>query len=249
MRHPFERIPAPGRTVLFWSLLGLAVASGAALIPLDERLRTAEAPNGMLSFEFAGSASEVRRILGSWDERARLDAAFSLGLDYLFLVGYSSFLALGCVMAAERLRARGSPGAGLGGLLAWGQWLAGLLDATENAALLTALRGAEEDIWPAIASRCAGVKFGLVGAGTVYGLMGLIAGAIGGGIEKPPSDDSISTGTSLSSRNSSTRRRTRSREIASDAPPRVNPTSSGISGPTSSPESRRTKMRPVLRHL
>jgi hypothetical protein len=172
VRHPFERIP--GRTVLFWSLLGLTVASGVGLIALDQRLRTAEAPKGILSLEFAGSAGEVRRILGSWDDRACLDAAFILGLDYLFLVAYSSLLALGCVMTADKLRARGSPGARLGGLLAWGQWLAGLLDAMENAALLAALHGAEEEIWPAIASHCARVKFGLVGAGMAYSLIGLI---------------------------------------------------------------------------
>ncbi|WP_437529489.1 hypothetical protein WME79_47835 [Sorangium sp. So ce726] len=137
----------------------------------DKRLRTKAAPWGIISFELAGTRARVRSILDSWDEDARTSAAFILGLDYLFLTAYANGLALACVMGADALKERGLPGAGLGAPLAWGQWLAGLLDATENAALLRILRGSDEALWPPLARRCAQAKFGLAGAGIIYALL------------------------------------------------------------------------------
>ncbi|WP_437484354.1 hypothetical protein WME75_44650 [Sorangium sp. So ce1014] len=80
MRHPFELISADRRTPILWSLLGLAVASGAALAVADKRLRTKAAPWGIISFELAGTRARVRNILESWDEDARNSAALSLGV-------------------------------------------------------------------------------------------------------------------------------------------------------------------------
>ncbi|WP_437731826.1 hypothetical protein [Sorangium sp. So ce1335] len=175
MRHPFELIPEGRRAPLLWSLLGLAVPSGAAIAVADERLRTEAAPWGIVSFELAGTTARARRIVESWDDAARLNAAFSLGIDYLFLAVYASGLALACVMAADALRKRGLPGAALGAALGWGQWLAGLLDATENAALFGILRGCDEALWPPLARWCALAKFCLVGAGITVGLVGYCA--------------------------------------------------------------------------
>ncbi|WP_437931473.1 hypothetical protein WMF37_20185 [Sorangium sp. So ce291] len=137
-----------------------------------KRLRTGAAPWGIVSFELAGTRERVRRILDSWDEDARVSAAFSVGIDYLIIIAYANGLALDCVMGADALKKRGLPGAGLGAPLAWGQWLAGLLDATENGALLGILRGSDQALWPALARGCAQVKFCLVGAGVAYALLG-----------------------------------------------------------------------------
>lgn len=176
MRHPFELIPEARRAPLLWSLLGLTVAIGAAIAVADGRLRTEAAPWGIVSFELAGTGARARGILESWDEAARINAAFILGIDYLFLVVYASGLALVCVMGADALKKRGLPGAALGAPLGWGQWLAGLLDATENAALLGVLRGFDEALWPQLARLCAQAKFGLVGVGIAYGLVTYCAG-------------------------------------------------------------------------
>ncbi|WP_437912690.1 hypothetical protein WME73_37465 [Sorangium sp. So ce302] len=175
MRHPFELVPEERRIPILWSLLGLAVASGAAAAVADRRLRTEAAPWGIVSFELAGTWARARRIVESWDDAARVSAAFSLGVDYLLLAAYANGLALACVMGADALKKRGLPGASLGAPLAWGQWLAGLLDATENAALLEVLRGSDEALWPPLARRCAQAKFCLVGAGIAYGLLGYLA--------------------------------------------------------------------------
>jgi hypothetical protein len=52
--------------------------------------------------------------------------------------------------------------------LAWGPWLAALLGAVENVALLRMLRGAVEKLWPQIARRCAVSKFALVITGLLH---------------------------------------------------------------------------------
>lgn len=86
----------------------------------------------------------------------------------MYMVAYACALGLGCVLVARRL-GRWSQGlAALGVALSWGQWLAALLDATENYALIRLLLGSERALWPALAYGCALTKFLLVGAGILF---------------------------------------------------------------------------------
>jgi len=105
-----------------------------------------------------------------WDERARRYAGFSLGVDYLFMVAYSTTIALACVWAAGVLGGTAGALATVGILLAWGQWLAALCDGGENAALTTMLLGSVREPWPAVAWWCATTKFCLIVAGILYAL-------------------------------------------------------------------------------
>ena len=56
--------------------------------------------------------------------------------------------------------------------LAWGQWLAALLDAIENGALLTMLLDVPAQPWPVVAWWCAIAKFALVLLGLLFVLVG-----------------------------------------------------------------------------
>jgi hypothetical protein len=75
-------------------------------------------------------------MIEAWNETERIDAAFSLGLDFLYLCLYSTTIAFACLWAAGVFRARRGKLAAAGAWLAWWQWLAALLDAAENTALL-----------------------------------------------------------------------------------------------------------------
>ena len=171
MRHPLAAIPAGRRARVFVPLL---VATFALMLgvfaPIEAELRTPECPQGIVSFELAGDETTAEEIIASWDARARLVAAFGLGIDYLFLVVYSTTIALGCVWAAGVLGAVSPALAALGMLLAWGQWLAAVLDAIENVALWTLLRDGVRPPWPAVAWWCAAPKFALVVAGILFTL-------------------------------------------------------------------------------
>ncbi|MCS7038110.1 MAG: hypothetical protein RMN24_00375 [Anaerolineae bacterium] len=174
MNHPLARLERQQRKRWFWAWLVPTLLVMLILQIVGGPLQTPAAPRGIVSYEFAGTAERAAAILAGWDERVRVHAAFSLGFDYLFMPLYAMTIALGCLWAAERWRWR--PLAGLGGVLAWGVWLAAALDAVENLALWQLLTGAVTDPWPVLAWWSALVKFILIGLGLLYILAGAIAG-------------------------------------------------------------------------
>ena len=169
MRHPLAAVPAGRRRLAFVSLLVLTLfLMLGVMAQVDVPLRTAASPAGIVSFELAGDTASAQRMIDAWDERARRYAAFSLGIDYLFMVAYSTTIAFGCLWAGGVLGAL-SPGlAAAGAPLAWGSWLAALLDAGENAALARMLLGTVRAPWPAVAWWCATSKFTLLVAALLY---------------------------------------------------------------------------------
>jgi hypothetical protein len=178
MRHPLEALQGAARRRTFLALLALDLVLAGALGAVDRSLRTEGAPSGIVSFELAGSSSSARRVVESWDADARVQAGFSLGLDYLFLVVYSTTIALACLWVADTLRPRHGRAASLGVWLAWGQWAAAALDAVENAALLATLLGPTDRPWPELARACALPKFALVLTGLTFTALGGALAAI-----------------------------------------------------------------------
>lgn len=174
--HSFLWLTESGQSRAFLVTSILALLVMASLQVLDVPLRTAAAPSGIISYEFARDLEGARRILSSWGPEARVYAGLSLGLDYLFMVTYACALGLGCALVARRL-GRWSRGlAALGVVLSWGQWLAAALDAVENYALIRLLLGSERALWPALAYGCALPKFLLVGAGILFiGVGGILS--------------------------------------------------------------------------
>lgn len=162
---------SPVRFIWLLSLIASAVIL-VAFGPLNAPLQTAAAPLGMISFELARTEANAASMLGSWDEAARLAAAFSLGLDYLFLVSYATAIGMVCWAVAARHEGRWAT---LGRLLAWGLLLAALLDAVENLALWQQLQHGAGASLARLAWLAALAKFALVAAGLLYALGGLIS--------------------------------------------------------------------------
>jgi hypothetical protein len=171
---PFYGLSPLARKWLWVASLVISATFLLAMGRLDEALKTAAAPSGIISFQFAGDLAHAQRILSSWDAEAKVQAALSLGIDYLFLVAYALFISLACVHIAKALMVKWTVVATAGFFLAWGQFLAGLLDIIENYVLIQLLLGAQTKIYPSIAWGCAGIKFTLVGMGLAYMLVGYI---------------------------------------------------------------------------
>lgn len=165
--HPLESIRQNRRPTLFAALLALTLLLSAALLITGEPLRTEAAPAGILSYEFAGTVAKATQILDSWNEVARSAAGFNLGLDFLYLLAYSTTIALGIISVSAGLRLK-APVLAAVLFFAWGQWLAALLDALENVALVTMLLNAPAEPWPAVAFVCASTKFLLIALGLLY---------------------------------------------------------------------------------
>lgn len=176
--HPLHLIPS-GLT--HWLVLGLLVALTLGLAPKTNQrsLTTKQAPCGIVSLELAGNEETASAMIASWqNKKAYDDALSSLYWDNFFLLAYSTAIALGCVMAADKLHAPGTLEYNLAILLAWAQWLAALLDRTENFALEKMLRGAVKSPWPQIARWCAIPKFIIVFAGLCYVAIAVIIGIV-----------------------------------------------------------------------
>ena len=187
MQHPLEIIPAEYRKRIFFALLTLTLSLFAVFRVLDQPLRTHVAPNGIISFEFAGNAQTARAITDSWKQMSLLlssvagqpnpdilnvpylFAAFGLGLDYLFMPIYALALAFGTLFAAGR---HAGWFRSLGAVAGYGAFVAALFDAVENYALLQILWNKIYSPYPEIAYYCASLKFVLLIFGILYILGG-----------------------------------------------------------------------------
>jgi hypothetical protein len=136
--------------------LALALASLAALGLIDQHLKTAASPLGVVSFELCAYTDTCGAIVAGWVGNARLMGAMSLGLDYLFMATYPAAICLGLLLAVPRLPAHWRRA---GTVLAWGVWLAGAADAVENFALCQMLLGQPVAAFQWTATVAATVKF------------------------------------------------------------------------------------------
>ena len=167
MRHPLESIPPDKRATVFGPLL-----IATLLITFAFRFIGPAAPT-IVDFELAGTVNTATDILNAWTPMDRIRAGFSLGFDFLYMPVYSTTIALACVWAASVRRSGVWRSIGLA--LAWGLWLAAMLDAIENLALIGNLFGAPLDPLPTIAAVCATLKFGLILLGLLYAAGGTVA--------------------------------------------------------------------------
>lgn len=171
---PFEWLSEPGqkRAFIAWVVLTLVVM--VILQVLGGPLTTDAAPMGIISFELAGELSKAHGMLASWGQEGQVYAGLNLGLDYLFMLAYATAIGLGCVLVSRAWAKKAAFVAWVGAVLSWVLWLAALLDAVENYALIRLLLGSTEEAWPTLARWCAMPKFLLVRAGLVYVLLGAI---------------------------------------------------------------------------
>jgi hypothetical protein len=163
------------RRQIFPIALVLTLLTMIFLTWVGEPLTTQVAPNGIVSYEFAGNVNRAGEILNSWGEAGRLHAAFSLGLDFLFIVAYAITIGLACAWAGEILSKRRWPLARVGLLMAWGVCLAGVLDGIENVSLVVMLLVNVSSPWPQLAAACAAVKFLLIALALLYAAYGGLA--------------------------------------------------------------------------
>lgn len=177
-RHPFVWLSESGQKWAFIVALVVAVLVMATLQVLGGPLKTAAAPAGIVSYELARDLAAARGILASWGPQGQVYAGLNLGLDYLFMVAYAATIGLGCVLVTRRL-GRWSGGLATVGIgLAWAQWAAALLDATENYALIRLLLGSQNPLWPPLAYGCALPKFLIVGVGILFVVLGGLGSAV-----------------------------------------------------------------------
>ena len=170
MSHPLEFIPRSIQKKVFFTLFALTLGLFGVFNMLDAPLRTSAAPNGIVSFELAGTPERADAILQSWDTRARLFAAFGLGLDYLFMPVYALTISLGVLMASRK---QSGIFASIGAYVGWGALFSAFFDVIENFALWRLLSGwSVTPLCSRMATINATVKFILIGVSVFFALAG-----------------------------------------------------------------------------
>jgi hypothetical protein len=173
MKHPLDHIPNEQRRVIFIIGFVMTIAVMISLNISGKALSTPEVPSGIITYEFAADEDDVRDIFHSWAEHEpepsqyKVIAGFNLGLDFLYLPAYSTTIAMGILWITRSLFKRRSIILAAV-LLAWGQWVAAVLDIVENVALYKMLLDGPTGSLPQVASICALIKFILVGVGLAY---------------------------------------------------------------------------------
>ena len=194
MTHPLERIPSHYRARLV-VIFGVTVAVLiAAFTYFGRGLQTLNGDPAGLFLQLAGDPLVADAIVSGWSPPQQVLAQNLLVLDFTFLVCYAMLFALGCLWASAVWPSRRVASIGIS--LAWAQWVAAVLDAIENVALLTvtaipldsSVTTLPNAFAVSAARFCSLGKFVLIAAGLVY--IGLAAiyhsGVVGRGRQPVP---------------------------------------------------------------
>ena len=174
LKSLFHNISKKSEKKLTISLFFLVVVLIAAMKYFDLPLTNDVAPNGIVSFELAKELEVSKNILNSWDTHAKTSAGMSMGLDFLFLIIYASFIALLMHKLNESVW-QNTKIYKLVIILMYGVFLAALFDAIENFALIKLLLGDLQQHWSSVAFYFASVKFALLIFGILFIVVSWIA--------------------------------------------------------------------------
>jgi hypothetical protein len=173
MGNPIEKLFAPNQKRTFIIFITVSILFMVVFAFLDAPLGTSSAPFGIVSYELAGTEIVSDAILREWtSEGVTRIAVFSILIDFLFIPTYVLTIGMGGTLASKALKTHAWPLASLSGSLVYGLFIAGILDITENSALLIQISGQPQTPLPQIAFYAAIIKFTLIFIGLVYALYG-----------------------------------------------------------------------------
>ena len=169
------------RSIYLWTilivLLVLFYFVGRKALPDSELLVEGGKYNRpLMALEQEPTAKE--QLFKSWDEDTGSKLRSSLYWDFLFILIYPTASIVACLLAAsvldnagflERLPFR------ISFVIILLQLAAGLFDVIENLIMLRVIDGLTANFWLAIACISTVGKFGLIGIGMVYAVLGLLA--------------------------------------------------------------------------
>lgn len=168
-------LTAMSRRRALWLLGATTLALFVVLSLLDMRMQD-EGGHGIVAFELAGSLERAQEIRNDWGEAGRDAAAWSLWIDYAYLISYAAFGLLALLAIRDGAQRRGLRRlARAGGAIAWLPVAAAALDAVEDAFLLLALGGHGGEAAPLLGTVFATLKFACLAVAIVYLLAGLVA--------------------------------------------------------------------------
>jgi hypothetical protein len=168
---PFAQLALPVRQRLFVLALIATVGVGIWVSVLGRPLATGGVPGGIVDFELAGNAVAAQRMIDSWGPAGVAAAMAQTQADFVYIVVYSLFFALGAGLSIGPWAKRGRFWQWLGIALSWGAFVAGGLDVIENIAMLDQWASGATDSRAALARNTAIPKFGILIVSLLYQIM------------------------------------------------------------------------------
>jgi len=171
--NPFSwlSVQTQKKALIFFGVAALILLITISMV--DQPLKNSNS-GGIISYELAGNFERSQEILNSWDYTAKLYAAFSLGIDYLFMVAYSLFLALSIYKLSQNFVGQKESLLKIGIYLSWAQFVAAIFDGIENYFLFRLLSGSQVEMFSTLAFYSASIKFILIFLGLLYIIIALI---------------------------------------------------------------------------
>jgi hypothetical protein len=124
------------------------------------KLETKASPLGIVSLELAHKSEAIQKILSAWEKEDMIPRAkTNIGIDFFFIPFYSMLFYTLCGSISVRML--GIP-AKLGVLLAFGSFLAGLFDVSENILMLFSLNNHHNNFTALLTAVFAYAKFSLL---------------------------------------------------------------------------------------
>jgi hypothetical protein len=160
---PIERLSPGNMRLCFLGGLVATFCLGALMTVGGGPLRTARAPQGIVSFQLTGSPEKMARLMEEWGGAGRAQALNNSELDLLFIPAYVlSLLAFVVLMGGTPSGQR---------IFGWGVIGAGLLDYCETLLGIRILTGAELYYgWTPAMTACATGKYTLILAALIYAI-------------------------------------------------------------------------------
>jgi len=152
----------------------LFVLASIGMGAVDVYMQNEITPYGIISFEFINTIEASNAAIQAWGATGQIATAISVGLDFLYLVMYTS---VGCIFLAITSEKVSAISPSFGKALLTAAYLfpiVGLLDVIENYSLIQLLLGSQDSIWPTTAYYSAMTKF----SGLVVALVFVIVGQV-----------------------------------------------------------------------
>lgn len=157
-----------------WAVVSVVV-TGAFMTAVASDMRGDSMPS-IVEFELAEDTGRAASIIQTWGPEGTRAALASLWSDFPFLIAYSIALGTASLIVSARSLGRGwLVVSRLGLMMAWASLIAGLLDAVENAFLISELATGPTERQVAGARTAASVKFILVAVVVAYVAVGWVA--------------------------------------------------------------------------
>lgn len=173
LTSPFSQLSKKAEKKITFFLIFSTIIVGFFMIVLDSFLTNETCKHGIISFELTNNLASSKAIINSWNTQSKISAGISLGLDFLFLILYSSLIAILIHKLNKKLWINRSFYS-IGVVIIFGQFLAGIFDAIENIGLIQLLLGNLSQFWVSLAYYFAFTKFIIIGISFLYIIINFI---------------------------------------------------------------------------